>query len=94
MKALPWPHCLYDVDLIGGDTTSSKLGMIISITVIGEATKEELVYRNGAKTNDLLVVSGDLGGAYMGLQILEREKEVFKVNPNNQPAFRSLYLSY
>lgn len=76
---------LYDVDLIGGDTTSSKLGMIISITVIGEATKEELVYRNGAKTNDLLVVSGDLGGAYMGLQILEREKEVFKVNPNNQP---------
>lgn len=70
---------LYDVDLIGGDTTSSKLGMIISITVIGEATKEELVYRNGAKTNDLLVVSGDLGGAYMGLQILERRRKCLRL---------------
>src|SRR5690606_21647738 len=54
-------------------------------TAIGEAKNEDLVYRNGAKANDLLVVSGDLGGAYMGLQVLEREKEVFKVNPNNQP---------
>lgn len=75
----------YNVDLIGGDTTSSKTGLIISITAIGEAITEEIVYRSGAKENDLLVVSGDLGGAYMGLQVLEREKEVFKVNPNSQP---------
>ncbi|WP_291869808.1 thiamine-phosphate kinase [Maribacter sp.] len=75
----------YDVDLIGGDTTSSTKGMLISITAIGEANEEDIVYRTGAKPSDLLVVSGDLGGAYMGLQILEREKEVFKVNPNNQP---------
>ena len=75
----------YNVDLIGGDTTSSKTGLIISITAIGEATTDEIVYRNGAKENDLLVVTGDLGGAYMGLQVLERENEVFKVNPNSQP---------
>ena len=75
----------YKVDLIGGDTTSSTKGMLISITAIGEAQEEDIVYRTGAKPNDLLVVSGDLGGAYMGLQILEREKEVFKVNPNSQP---------
>lgn len=76
---------LYEVDLIGGDTTSSNTGLLISITAIGHADKEDIVYRSGAKPNDLLVVSGDLGGAYMGLQVLEREKEVFKVNPNNQP---------
>ncbi|TAI47460.1 thiamine-phosphate kinase [Flagellimonas allohymeniacidonis] len=76
---------LYQVDLIGGDTTSSNKGMLISVTAIGTAKEEELVYRSGAKPNDLLVVSGDLGGAYLGLQVLEREKEVFKVNPNNQP---------
>ncbi|MCP4977063.1 MAG: thiamine-phosphate kinase [Maribacter sp.] len=76
---------IYDVDLVGGDTTSSTTGLIISITAIGVAIADEIVYRNGAKANDLLVVSGDLGGAYMGLQVLEREKEVFKVNPNNQP---------
>lgn len=75
----------YNVDLVGGDTTSSKTGMLISITAIGEANSEDIVYRSGAKPNDLLVVTGDLGGAYMGLQVLEREKEVFKVNPNNQP---------
>ncbi|WP_298474860.1 thiamine-phosphate kinase [uncultured Maribacter sp.] len=75
----------YKIDLIGGDTTSSTKGMLISITAIGEANGEDITYRTGAKPNDLLVVSGDLGGAYMGLQILEREKEVFKVNPNNQP---------
>lgn len=75
----------FKVDLIGGDTTSSKTGMLISITAIGEAKEQDIVYRSGAKPNDLLVVSGDLGGAYMGLQVLEREKEVFKVNPNNQP---------
>jgi len=75
----------YGVDLVGGDTTSSLTGLLISITAIGEAEEEKLTYRNKAKPNDLLVVTGDIGGAYMGLQVLEREKEVFKVNPNNQP---------
>ena len=75
----------YKVDVIGGDTTSSQKGLILSITALGEASTEELVYRNGAKVNDLLVVSGDLGAAYMGLQVLEREKQVFQVNPNSQP---------
>jgi thiamine-monophosphate kinase len=76
---------IYKVDVVGGDTTSSQKGMIISITALGEADEKELVYRNGAKENDLLVVTGDLGSAYMGLQVLEREKQVFQVNPNNQP---------
>lgn len=76
---------LYNVDLVGGDTTSSNKGMIISVTAIGAAGEDNLVYRKGSKPNDLLVVTGDLGGAYLGLQVLEREKEVFKVNPNNQP---------
>ena len=75
----------YNVDVIGGDTTSSQKGLIISITAIGEADAEELVYRNGANQTDLLVVSGDIGAAYMGLQVLEREKQVFQVNPNSQP---------
>ena len=76
---------IYNIDVIGGDTTSSTTGLIISVTAIGELDAEDIVYRNGAKANDLVVVSGDIGAAYMGLQILEREKEVFKVNPNNQP---------
>lgn len=76
---------VYNVDVIGGDTTSSQKGMIISITALGEANEEDIVYRSGAKENDLLVVTGDLGSAYMGLQVLEREKQVFQVNPNNQP---------
>ena len=75
----------YNVDIVGGDTTSSVTGLIISISAIGIANEQDIVYRNGAKSNDLLVVTGDLGGAYMGLQVLEREKAVFKVNPNNQP---------
>lgn len=75
----------YKVDVIGGDTTSSQKGLIISITALGEADESELVYRNGAKENDLLVLTGDIGAAYMGLQVLEREKQVFKVNPNSQP---------
>lgn len=75
----------YGVDLIGGDTTSSLTGLTISITAIGEADEDELTYRSGAQVNDLLCVSGDLGGAYMGLQLLERENEVFKVNPAQQP---------
>jgi thiamine-monophosphate kinase len=75
----------YKVDLVGGDTTSSTSGLIISVTAIGFSDSENLVYRSGAKPNDLLVVTGDIGGAYMGLKVLERENEVFKVNPNNQP---------
>lgn len=76
---------LYNVDVVGGDTTSSTSGLIISVTAIGEVEKDKVVLRSGARANDLLVVSGDIGGAYMGLQVLEREKEVFKVNPNSQP---------
>jgi thiamine-monophosphate kinase len=76
---------LYNIDVVGGDTTSSTSGLFISITALGVAEKEDIVYRSGAKPNDLLVVTGDLGAAYMGLQILEREKEVFKANPNAQP---------
>ena len=75
----------YKVDVIGGDTTSSQKGLIISITAIGEANAEDIVYRNGAGDSDLLVVTGDVGSAYMGLQVLEREKQVFLVNPNSQP---------
>lgn len=76
---------IYNVDVVGGDTTSSTTGLLISITAIGEAKEEDIILRNGAKPNDLLVVTGDLGGAYLGLQVLEREKEVYKVNPNSQP---------
>jgi len=76
---------IYNVDVIGGDTTSSTSGLIISVTAIGEVDKGNEVLRSGAKPNDLIVVTGDVGGAFMGLQVLEREKEVFKVNPNNQP---------
>jgi thiamine-monophosphate kinase len=75
----------YNVDLVGGDTTSSLSGLVISITVLGSAQKEDLVYRDGAKESNLLCVTGDLGGAYMGLQILEREKSVFRENPKLQP---------
>ena len=75
----------YGIDLIGGDTTSSLTGLVISITALGEIGKGEAVYRSGAKPNDLICVSGDLGGAYMGLQLLERENEVFKISPNVQP---------
>ncbi|MGE4287136.1 MAG: thiamine-phosphate kinase [Salinivirgaceae bacterium] len=75
----------YQVDLIGGDTTSSVTGLAISITAIGEVEKGQAVYRNGAKPGDLICVSGDLGAAYAGLQILNREKAVYQVNPNSQP---------
>ncbi|HEX7412996.1 MAG TPA: thiamine-phosphate kinase [Bacteroidia bacterium] len=75
----------YKVDLVGGDTTTSLSGLVISLSVLGEADKADVVYRSGAQEKDLLVVTGDLGGAYMGLQILEREKAVFKDNPNLQP---------
>lgn len=76
---------IYDIDFIGGDTTSSTSGLIISITAIGEVKQKSVVYRDGAKENDLLVVTGDLGAAYLGLQVLEREKQVFQANPNARP---------
>jgi thiamine-monophosphate kinase len=75
----------YGVDLVGGDTSTSLTGLHISITVIGEGNKESLVYRSGAKETDLICVSGDLGGAYLGLQILERERKIFMENPEIQP---------
>lgn len=75
----------FEVDLVGGDTSASKQGLVISITALGVAMPDELVYRSGAKENDLLCVTGDLGGAYMGLQLLEREKRVFLANPQAQP---------
>ena len=75
----------YGVDVVGGDTTSSVSGLTLSVTAIGHVKASKVVKRNGAKSNDLLVISGDIGAAYLGLQVLEREKEVFKVNPKNQP---------
>ena len=75
----------YNVDLVGGDTTASRSGLMISVTAIGRVAKERVAKRSGAKDNDLIVVSGDLGGAYMGLQILEREKQVYLENPDMQP---------
>jgi thiamine-monophosphate kinase len=77
----------YNVDLVGGDTSASLTGLTISITCLGEAEKEKIVYRNGAKPNDLICVTGDLGSAYMGLQLLEREKIVFSANTEAQPDF-------
>jgi thiamine-phosphate kinase len=75
----------YKVDLVGGDTTSSQAGLVINVTAVGLESSEKIISRNGAKPNDLLVVTGDLGGAYMGLQILEREHSVYLKNPNMQP---------
>lgn len=75
----------YKVDLVGGDTTSSVSGLIISITAIGRAAKDKIVYRNGAKPNDIICVTGDLGAAFLGLQVLAREKEVYLANPDMQP---------
>jgi thiamine-monophosphate kinase len=75
----------YNVDLVGGDTSSSVSGLLISVTITGEAKREEIVYRNGARKGNLICVTGDLGGAYAGLLILEREKQVFKANPDMQP---------
>ena len=77
----------FQVDLIGGDTTSSLTGFTISVTAIGEADEKRIAFRNGAKPNDLICVSGDLGAAYMGLQLLEREKDIFNDNPEVQPDF-------
>jgi thiamine-monophosphate kinase len=79
----------YGVDLIGGDTSSSQKGFIISVTAIGEVTPDKYVKRNTAKKGDLLCVSGDLGGAYIGLLFLEREKKIYLENPNIQPDLES-----
>lgn len=76
----------YKIDLVGGDTTSSTSGLIISISVLGRAKKEKIAYRSGAKVNDIICVTGDLGAAFMGLQVLEREKEVYLTNPEMQPS--------
>jgi thiamine-monophosphate kinase len=76
---------VYEVDLVGGDTTSSLKGLFISITAIGEARKEDIIYRDGARKGDLICVSGDLGAAYLGLQLLEREKRIFLEHPQTQP---------
>ncbi|MDB5127238.1 thiamine-phosphate kinase [Mucilaginibacter sp.] len=75
----------YNVDIVGGDTSASKQGLVISITSIGYADEKDIVYRNTAEEGDLICVSGDLGGAYTGLQLLEREKLVYIENPNIQP---------
>ena len=75
----------YKVDLVGGDITSSQTGLVINVTTVGLESSEKIINRNGVKPNDLLVVTGDLGGAYMGLQILEREHSVYLKNPNMQP---------
>jgi len=75
----------FNIDLIGGDTSSSKQGLVISVTSVGFADAADICYRNGAEEGDLLCVSGDLGGAYVGLQILEREKQIFLENPQLQP---------
>ncbi|MDP1727446.1 MAG: thiamine-phosphate kinase [Bacteroidota bacterium] len=75
----------YHVDLVGGDTSTSKQGLVISVAALGEAAEKDIVYRKGAQVNDLIVVTGDLGGAYCGFQILEREKRVYIDNPSVQP---------
>lgn len=75
----------YRVDLVGGDTTSSRSGLVISVTILGTSLKEKITYRSKAQKNDILCVTGDLGGAYLGLQVLEREKQVYIANPEMQP---------
>jgi thiamine-monophosphate kinase len=80
---------VYNVDLVGGDTTSSLKGLIISVTAVGYANEEKLVYRNGAKVGDLIAVTGDLGAAYLGLQLLEREKRIFLEDQNITPDLES-----
>ncbi len=75
----------YGVDLVGGDTSASNKGLVISITAIGQGEPDKIVYRNGAKVGDLICITGDVGAAYLGLQILEREKQLFLNNPNIQP---------
>ncbi|GAB4035329.1 thiamine-phosphate kinase [Spirosoma gilvum] len=75
----------YSIDLVGGDTTASRSGLVISVSVLGKVPKELITYRNTAQANDVVCVTGDLGAAYLGLQLLEREKQVFLADPNMQP---------
>src|SRR5687767_2464138 len=75
----------YKVDLVGGDTTTSSSGLVISVTVVGRAKKDKIAYRSGAQPNDIICVTGDLGAAFAGLQVLEREREIFLANPSMQP---------
>lgn len=84
----------YKVELIGGDTTSSLKGLFLSITVVGEVEKEKVVYRSGAKVNDLICASGDLGAAFIGLQLLEREKQLFIEHPRHCHRFRKSSLHF
>ena len=84
---------IYGVDMVGGDTCSSPKGLFISITALGTVSDDQVVYRHGAKPGDILCVTGDLGAAYLGLQLLEREKQVYLADPNMQPDFnKSKYL--
>jgi len=78
----------YKVDLVGGDTTSSLTGLLISVTAVGQGEADKLVYRNGAKPGDILCMTGDLGGAYLGLQVLEREKQIYLEHPDVQPELK------
>ncbi|MBL7806686.1 MAG: thiamine-phosphate kinase [Saprospiraceae bacterium] len=79
----------YEVDLVGGDTTSSPKGLTISVTAIGQGEKDLIVYRNGARPGDIMCITGELGGAYLGLQLLEREKRIWQENPDVQPDFEN-----
>lgn len=79
----------YKVDLVGGDTTSSNQGLVISVTAIGQGEKEKITYRSGAKVGDIVCVTGDLGAAYLGLQLLEREKQIYLSQPEVQPDLES-----
>jgi thiamine-monophosphate kinase len=79
----------YKVDLVGGDTTSSVSGLVLSVSVLGRAAREKITYRSGARPTDIICVTGDLGAAYLGLQVLEREKQVFLSNPDMQPALEN-----
>ena len=76
----------YNIDLVGGDTTSSRSGLVISVSVLGNVPKDRITYRNTAQPNDVICVTGDLGAAYLGLQLLEREKQEYLANPDMQPA--------
>ena len=75
----------YGIDWVGGDTTSTRTGLTLAVSVLGTAPEQKITYRNGAQEYDLIVTTGDLGGAYLGLQVLEREKKIFLENPNIQP---------
>ena len=81
----------YNIDLVGGDTSSSRQGLVISVTAVGVVDKKKITYRNTAKKEEVICVTGDLGGAYLGLQLLEREKQVYESNPAMQPKLKQSY---